>query len=61
MYNEPLGDVRPENIFVSNDEKIKIGSIHTFPFEKTGYEKFMNKGSPDYHVCLAPEDLRAAS
>ena len=60
-FGEPLGDVRPESIFVSNDEKIKIGSIHTFPNEQTGFEKLINKGSPDYHVYLAPEDIRAAS
>ena len=36
-----------------------MGSIYSFPGEKTGFQKFANKGSPDYHVLLAPEDISA--
>ena len=38
-----------------------MGSAYSFPGEKSGFQKFINKGSPDYHVYLAPEDLMAAS
>lgn len=54
LYEEPLGDIRPQNIFIDDREQIKMGSLYSFPNEKTGYEKFINKSSPDYHVYLAP-------
>lgn len=60
-FNEPLGDIRPENIFLSQDAKVKVGSLYTFPNERSSFQKFINKKSPDYHVYLAPEDLLAAS
>ena len=29
---EPLGDIRPENIFLSREERVKVGTLHSFPF-----------------------------
>ena len=38
-----------------------MGSLYSFAGEQSSFQKFINKGSPDYHVYLAPEDLIAAS
>ena len=39
---------------------MKVGTIHSFPYEKTGYAKLVDELSPSYKVMLAPEDLEAA-
>lgn len=58
---EVVGDIKPLNVFISNDEKVKIACQHSFPYEKSNYAKFTDKIKPTYDVLLAPEDLKAAT
>lgn len=56
-----MGDIRPTNIFLSQGEQIKVGTLESFPHEQTNYAKFNNKLVHTYDVLLAPEDLKLAS
>lgn len=56
-----VGDIRPANIFLSQGEQIKVGTLESFPHEQTNYAKFNNKLVHTYDVLLAPEDLKLAS
>lgn len=58
---EVLGDVKPENVFLNQHASVKIATLHSFPNERTGYAKLVDKLSPSYKVLLAPEDLKTAS
>jgi hypothetical protein len=58
---ETIGDIKPQNVFISCDEKIKVGCLHSFPYEKTNYAKFTDKLKPNHDVLLAPEDLKSAT
>ena len=55
-----VGDIRPENVFLSPNEDVKIATMNSFPNEKPGYAKMMDELSPSYKVMLAPEDLECA-
>ena len=56
-----VGDIRPENVFISYDEKVKIATMHSFPHQKSAFHRFMDKLKPSHDVFLAPEDLTLAS
>lgn len=58
---EPLGDIKPENVFINKEEKIRVACLHSFPFEQESYKKLVDSHSPSYKVYVAPEDLRAAT
>jgi serine/threonine protein kinase len=55
-----LGDIKPGNVFISRDERVKVASIHSFPHETTNFAKLLSENSPSYEVLLAPEDLDLA-
>ena len=56
-----MGDIKPENVFISSDERVKVGSLTSFPYERTNYAKFIDKKTPFNSLLLAPEDLVSAS
>ena len=37
--NQKIGDIRPENIFISEDGSIKIANHLSWPMEQTNYAK----------------------
>lgn len=38
-----IGDVRPGNIFISEDGSVKTACIYSWPMERTNYEKTIEK------------------
>lgn len=58
---EVVGDIRPQNVFINQDEKVKIACLHSFPYEKSNYAKYTDALKPSYDVVLAPEDLKSAT
>jgi serine/threonine protein kinase len=50
---EGLGDIRPKNIFLNEEGKIKVANSLSWPLESTNIQKAFDK-VPTY---LAPEDL----
>ena len=54
---EVLGDIKPENVFISRDEKVKVGCLRSFPEQLNNYQKLTSENTPTYNVMLAPEDL----
>lgn len=44
--NELVGDIKPDNVFINKDEKIKVGCLHSFPFERTNYAKITDSIAP---------------
>jgi DNA-binding helix-hairpin-helix protein with protein kinase domain len=53
-YGEPVGDIRPHNVFISNDQKVKIGSLASFPYEQTNFSKLNEIINPSFKTLLAP-------
>lgn len=56
-----MGDIKPENVFISLDEKVKVATLESFPYEKSNYAKITDKLKPVHSILLAPEDLKTAS
>lgn len=56
-----VGDIQPENVFISYDEKVKVATLNSFPHSKSAFERFTDKLKPHHDVYLAPEDLALAS
>jgi hypothetical protein len=50
---ERLGDVRPKNIFLNEEGKIKVSNSLTWPLEVSNIQKSLDK----IVTYLAPEDL----
>ena len=50
-----LGDIKPENIFVNDDGRIKVANIYSWPNETPSYVKAMEQS--DFDGLLAPEDF----
>jgi serine/threonine protein kinase len=50
-----VGDVRPENVFISEEGQVKVATRLTFPSENTNYHKTFYEKEVTY---LAPEELR---
>jgi V8-like Glu-specific endopeptidase len=38
-FSLPVGDIRPQNIFISHDRRVKVGTTTSFPYEKTSFAK----------------------
>jgi serine/threonine protein kinase len=58
---ETVGDIKPENVFINHEEKVKIGILPSFPYESTNFEKAKDPLGKSKNVVLAPEDLKLAS
>lgn len=54
---EKLGDVRPRNIFLNEEGKIKVANSLSWPSEVPNIQKTMDKVA----TYLAPEDLARIS
>ena len=52
--NVKIGDVRPDNIFLSDDGQIKVSNLFSWPCETTNYEKTIFDKELTY---LAPEEI----
>lgn len=52
---EGLGDIRPKNIFLNEEGKIKVSSSLSWPLENTNIQKSFDKVA----TYLAPEDLES--
>ncbi len=37
--NKKVGDIRPENVFISEDGSVKVTCLVSWPMERTNYEK----------------------
>jgi hypothetical protein len=49
----PVGDIRPENVFINFDGQVKIGTLQSYPNEKSNYKKAIDNEV----TLLAPEDV----
>lgn len=49
----PVGDIRPENVFINFDGQVKIGTLLSYPNEKSNYKKAIDNEV----TLLAPEDV----
>lgn len=47
-HGERLGDIKPANVFILPESKIKIGSLLMSPHEKSNYYKLIN----NEHNCM---------
>jgi len=57
QINQSLVDIRPSNIFLNEDGRIKVACSLSWPLEISNIQKAMDK-EPTY---LAPEDLERIS
>lgn len=48
MKNKKVGDIRPSNVFISNEGQIKVATYLSFPSEKNNYEKTLNENQLTY-------------
>lgn len=53
-----IGDVRPYNIFINEEGQIKIANLHSWPNEKTNFDKTAFEKQLTY---LSPEEMRLIS
>lgn len=56
-YTNKLGDIKPSNIFVNDEGKIKVASIFSWPRELPSYTKLVDQGGLNFNGLLAPEDF----
>ncbi len=49
-----LGDVRPRNIFINQDARVKVATSLSWPLEVSNIQKMMEKNA----AYVAPEDLQ---
>lgn len=56
-YSNKLGDIKPENVFVNDNGKIKVGNIYSWPDEYPSYIKANDQANLMFNGLLAPEDL----
>lgn len=52
-----LGDIKPENIFVNDDGKVKIANIYSWPNETPSFIRAIDQDKLSYNGLLAPEDM----
>ena len=55
-HSNKLGDIKPGNIFVNDDGRIKIANVLSWPRELPSYAKAVDQGLT-YQGFLAPEDF----
>lgn len=56
-YGGRIGDIKPENVFIDNNGKVKIANILSSPKETNAFTKAKDYANPNLNVFLAPEDL----
>ena len=56
-YSTKLGDIKPENIFVDDHGKVKVGNVYSWPDELPSFIKANDQANLFYNGLLAPEDL----
>ena len=49
-----VGDIRPENVFLNEDGKIKVANLDSWPCQISNFQKFFEKKV----TYLAPEDVK---
>jgi hypothetical protein len=52
-----LGDIKPENIFVNDEGKVKIACQYSWPDELPSFARALDLEKITYNGLLAPEDL----
>jgi serine/threonine protein kinase len=52
-----VGDIKPSNVFVNDDGKIKIANVLSWPRELPSFAKVVDQGGLNYDGYLAPEDF----
>lgn len=52
-----LGDIKPENVFVNEDGKVKVASQFSWPDEHPSFVRALDLEKIAYNGLLAPEDL----
>lgn len=52
-----LGDIKPENIFVNEDGKVRVASQFSWPDELPSFARALDLEKIAYNGLLAPEDL----
>lgn len=52
-----MGDIKPSNIFVNDEGRIKVASIFSWPRELPSYIKLVDQGGLNFNGLLAPEDF----
>lgn len=48
-----MGDIRPENVFISQNGFVKFVNVYSWPGEKSGYVKALEGGK----AYLSPEEM----
>lgn len=49
-----MGDIRPQNVFLNVDGKIKVATVNSWPMETTAQQKAFDHNV----VYIAPEDMK---
>ncbi len=52
-----FGDIKPENIFISDDGRVKVASQYSWPGELPSFERATDMERYNYNGLLAPEDF----
>lgn len=52
-----LGDIKPENIFINQDGKLKVANQFSWPDELPSFCKALDLNNANYNGLLAPEDV----
>lgn len=52
-----LGDIKPENIFVNEEGKVRVASQYSWPDELPSFARALDLERTAYNGLLAPEDL----
>ena len=48
--NRKVGDIRPQNIFISEDGSVKVACIYSWPLERTNYDKSFESNIT--YICI---------
>lgn len=56
-HSNKLGDIKPSNVFVNDDGRIKVANVLSWPRELPSYAKVVDQGGVNYDGYLAPEDF----
>ena len=52
-----LGDIKPENIFINQDGKLKVANQFSWPDEHPSFCKALDLNNANFNGLLAPEDV----
>jgi hypothetical protein len=56
-HSSKLGDIKPENIFVNDEGKLKVANVYSWPNELPSFSKALDFDKLSFNGLLAPEDL----